>query len=73
MNTHAIVAMPGAFALPFLTRGHQPGQNHSHVAQIDLKKLLASKAFLCMTADRLVERDPNGEVRDWMVRLSAML
>ncbi|WP_422845684.1 ATP-binding protein [Acidovorax sp. M2(2025)] len=38
-----------------------------------VKKLLASKAFPCMTADRLAERDPNGEVRDWMVRLLAML
>ena len=38
-----------------------------------VKKLLASKAFPRMTADRLAERDPNGEVRDWMVRLLAML
>lgn len=38
-----------------------------------VKKLLASKAFPCMTADRLAERDPNGEVKDWMVRLAAML
>lgn len=38
-----------------------------------VKRLLASKAFPCMTAARLAERDPNGEVRDWMVRLLAML
>ena len=38
-----------------------------------VKKLLASKAFPRMTADRLAERDPNGEVRDWMMRLLAML
>ena len=38
-----------------------------------VKKLLASKAFPCMTADRLAERDPNGEVRGWMARLSDML
>ncbi len=38
-----------------------------------VKKLLASKAFPCMTAERLAERDPHGEVRGWMERLSAML
>jgi energy-coupling factor transporter ATP-binding protein EcfA2 len=38
-----------------------------------VKKLLASKVFPYMTADRLAERDPNGEVRGWMVRLLAML
>ena len=38
-----------------------------------IKKLLASKAFPRMTADMLAERDPDGEVRGWMVRLSAML
>ena len=38
-----------------------------------VKKILASKAFPCMTAERLAERDPNGEVRGWMVRLSSML
>lgn len=38
-----------------------------------VKKLLASKAFPCMTADRLAERDPSGEVKGWLVRLLAML
>ena len=38
-----------------------------------IKKLLASKAFPRMTADRLAERDPTGEVKSWLVRLSAML
>jgi len=37
-----------------------------------VKKLLASKAFPRMTADRLTERDPNGEVRGWMARLLQM-
>lgn len=37
-----------------------------------VKKLLAEKAFPCMTAERLADRDPNGEVRSWMVRLADM-
>lgn len=38
-----------------------------------VKKLLASKAFPCMTAARLAERDPHGEVKGWMVRLAGMV
>lgn len=38
-----------------------------------VKKLLAAKAFPCMTAEWLAERDPNGEVKDWMVRLAGMV
>lgn len=38
-----------------------------------VKKLLASKAFPFMTAQRLAERDPNGEVKGWMVRLAGMV
>lgn len=38
-----------------------------------VKKLLAAKAFPCMTAQRLAERDPNGEVKGWMVRLAGMV
>lgn len=38
-----------------------------------VKKLLAAKAFPRMTAQRLAERDPNGEVKNWMVRLAGML
>jgi len=38
-----------------------------------IKKLLARKAFPHMTAERISERDPNSEVKGWMLRLSAML
>ena len=38
-----------------------------------IKKLLASKAFPHMTAERLAERDPNGEVKGWMARLASMV
>lgn len=38
-----------------------------------VKKVLASKAFPCMTAARLAERDPAAEVRGWMVRLAGMV
>lgn len=38
-----------------------------------VKKLLAEKAFPCMTAERLAERDPGGEVKAWMVRLADMV
>lgn len=38
-----------------------------------IKKILASKAFPCMTADRLAERDPSGEVKGWVMRLLAMI
>jgi putative ATP-dependent endonuclease of the OLD family len=38
-----------------------------------VKKLLAEKAFPYMTAGRLAERDPTGEVKGWMVRLADMV
>lgn len=38
-----------------------------------IKKLLSAKAFPCMTAERLAERDPNGEVKGWMARLAGMV
>lgn len=38
-----------------------------------VKKLLANRAFRCMTAARLAERDPEGEVRGWMLRLADMV
>lgn len=38
-----------------------------------VKKLLATKAFPCMTTERLAERDPKGEVKGWMVRLAGMV
>lgn len=38
-----------------------------------IKKLLAAKAFPCMTAQRLAERDPDGEIKSWMVRLAGMV
>jgi len=38
-----------------------------------VKKMLADKAFHYMTADRLAERDPDGEVKSWMRRLAKML
>ena len=38
-----------------------------------VKKLLATKVFPLMTAERLAERDPNGEVKGWMVRLAGMV
>lgn len=38
-----------------------------------VKKLLAERGFPRMNANRLVERDPDGEVRSWMLRLAAML
>lgn len=38
-----------------------------------IKKLLAAKAFPRMTAERLAERDPNGEVKGWMTRLAGMV
>jgi len=38
-----------------------------------VKKLLASKVFPCMTADRIAARDPAGEVKGWMMRLAGMV
>jgi len=37
------------------------------------KKYLAEKAFSHMTAQRIADRDPLGEVRGWFVRLNQML
>lgn len=37
------------------------------------KLRLAERAFPLMTASRIQERDPNGEIRDWMVRLRNMI
>ncbi len=62
-------AVPKAVALG-LHAAHSVG---APMKDSTVKKLLASKVFPYMTADRLAERDPNGEVRGWMVRLSAML
>ena len=38
-----------------------------------VKKLLARKAFPYMTAERLAERDPDGEIKGWMARLAGMV
>lgn len=38
-----------------------------------IKKLLADQVFPRMTAAHLAERDPGGEIKDWMTRLAAML
>lgn len=38
-----------------------------------VKKLLAARAFPCMTAQRLAERDPDGEIKSWMARLAGMV
>lgn len=38
-----------------------------------VKKMLAERAFPLMTADRIAERDPGGEVKGWMLRLAEML
>lgn len=38
-----------------------------------VKKMLADKAFPRMTADLIAERDPDGEVKGWMLRLAGML
>lgn len=37
------------------------------------KKKLAAKAFPCMTAVRIRERDPAGEVEGWLRRIAAMI
>jgi putative ATP-dependent endonuclease of the OLD family len=37
------------------------------------KKYLAERAFSHMTAQRIADRDPLGEVRGWFVRLNQML
>ncbi len=65
-NGHAV---PKAVALGI----HATNPVGAPMKDSTVKKLLASKAFPCMTADRLSERDPNGEVRGWMARLSTML
>lgn len=38
-----------------------------------VKKLLAARAFPCMTAQRLAVRDPSDEVKSWMARLAGMV
>lgn len=38
-----------------------------------VKKLLAKKVFPLMTAERIAARDPNGEVKTWMLRLAGMV
>ncbi len=38
-----------------------------------VKKLLAEKAFPRMSADRIAERDPDGEIKGWMLRIADML
>jgi hypothetical protein len=37
------------------------------------KKKLAASAFPKMTAARIAQRDPQGEVKGWLTRLAAML
>lgn len=62
-------AVPKAVALKM----HEVNPVGAPMRDTTIKKLLASKAFPCMTADRLAERDPDGEVRSWMECLSVML
>ncbi|WP_346268562.1 ATP-binding protein [Burkholderia vietnamiensis] len=62
-------AVPKLFAEAFFAK-----QNTDAVmSDTKAKQRLADKAFPKMTADRLAERDPNGEVTAWFRRIGEML
>jgi hypothetical protein len=54
--------------VPASFRNTQKGWNSSTA-----KIKLADKAFPKMTADRIKERDPDGEVEGWFIKIGEML
>ncbi len=66
VNGHAV---PRIFSFAYST-----AQGYDGVMGDDKAKLkLCNKAFPCMTAARIQERDPDGEVEGWFRRIGAML
>lgn len=62
-------AVPKAFAKVFSAANKYDGVMNDNNA----KARLADKAFPLMTADRLNQRDPDGEVTSWFRRIAKML
>jgi putative ATP-dependent endonuclease of the OLD family len=62
-------SLPKIFALAYSAKNNY----QTAIKDSTAKQKLAEKAFPCMTAARLKERDPQGEAEGWFRRLSDML